>query len=140
MAKAVLGLGPGDAKRGEPMTDLQARSSATARRTTIPKALAERIANPKAWSDEAATHALFAELRANHPLALAEPDWFDRFWVVTKHADILKVSRQNSQFLSGARPAILAQRSAMEAMAASAEPFHHSIVSMDAPEHPAFPR
>jgi cytochrome P450 len=120
------------------MTDLQARSSATARRPTMPKALAERIASPKAWSDGAATHALFAELRANHPLALAEPDGFDPFWVVTKHADILEVSRQNSQFLSGARPAILAQRSAMEAMAAGAEPVHRSIVSMDAPEHSAF--
>jgi cytochrome P450 len=124
------------------MTDPQAPNSTATERPTMPRALAERIASPKAWSDGAAMHALFAELRANHPLAVAEPDGFDPFWVATKHADILEISRQNSQFLSGARPAILAQQSAVAAMtamaAAGAEPAHRSIVSMDAPEHPAF--
>ena len=88
-------------------------------------------------------HALLAELRADHPLSIAEAEGFDPFWVLTRHADILEVSRQNDQFLSGARSAVLAPKAAMAAAmaaaaSASAEPVHRSIVGMDAPDHPKY--
>jgi cytochrome P450 len=108
-------------------------------RPTLPAAAAEAIANPKAWADVAGMHALLTTLRAEHPLSIAEADGFDPFWVVTRHADILEVSRQNEQFLSGARSAVLAPRAGLSAMAAAAgEPVHRSIVSMDAPDHPKY--
>jgi cytochrome P450 len=110
-------------------------------RPTLPASAAERIASPKAWADTDAMHSLLAELRARHPLSIAEPEGFDPFWVVTRHADILEVSRQNDQFLSGARSAVLAPRAAMAAAvaaAAASEPVHRSIVSMDAPDHPKY--
>jgi hypothetical protein len=105
----------------------------------LPPDLSERLGSPKAWSDIDAMHALFAELRADHPLSLAQAPGFDPFWVVTKHADILEVSRQNALFLSGARSPVLMQQALAEMLAASTEePAHRSIVSMDAPEHPMF--
>jgi len=108
-------------------------------RPTLPADVAERIADPKAWADVAGMHTLLTRLRANHPLSIAEAEGFDPFWVVTKHADILEVSRQNDQFLSGARSPVLAPRAAMQAMAAAAgEPVHRSIVGMDAPDHPHY--
>jgi hypothetical protein len=112
----------------------------TPMRPTLPAEAAEQIASPRAWADIEAMHRLLSELRAHHPLSLAEPEGFEPFWVVTKHADILEVSRQNDQFLSGARSPVLAPRAAMAAMAAaaSAEPVHRSIVGMDAPDHPKY--
>ena len=118
------------------MTDL---APATTDRPTLPPDLSERLGSPKAWSDIDAMHALFAQLRAHHPLSLAQAPGFDPFWVVTKHADILEVSRQNALFLSGARSPVLMQQALAEMIAASTEdPAHRSIVSMDAPEHPMF--
>jgi cytochrome P450 len=110
------------------------------KRPILPKAASERIASPRAWSDIAAMHALLAGLRADHPLSIAEPDGFDPFWVVTRHADILEISRQNDRFLSGARSPVLAPKAATDAMqaASDAEPVHRSIVGMDAPEHPQY--
>src|ERR1700753_1627124 len=108
-------------------------------RPTLPAEAAERIADPKAWADVDAMHGLLTALRTFHPLSIAEAEGFDPFWVVTKHADILEVSRQNDQFLSGARSAVRAPCPAVTAMAeAVGEPVHRSIVSMDAPDHPKY--
>ena len=44
-------------------------------------------------------------LAAGHmPLAVARPEGFDPFWVVTRHADILEISRQNELFHNGDLP------------------------------------
>jgi cytochrome P450 len=49
-----------------------------------------------------------AWLRANNPLGIARPERFDPFWVVTKHAHIQAVSRQNDLFHNADRPTTLA--------------------------------
>ena len=46
-------------------------------------------------------------LRANNPLGIARPERFDPFWVVTKHAHIQAVSRQNELFHNADRPTTL---------------------------------
>ena len=68
----------------------------------IPSDLAVNLVDPLAHADMARIHGTFTELRAKYPLAKAELEGCDPFWAVTKHADILEISRQNALFLNGA--------------------------------------
>ena len=56
--------------------------------------------DPKNYADDS-IHDAFRWLRANNPLGRAEVEDFDPFWIVTKHADILEVSRNNDLFHNG---------------------------------------
>jgi cytochrome P450 len=76
-------------------------------------------------------------MRANNPLGVAEVEGFDPFWVVTKHADILEISRNNALFASGVRGTTLMSK-AGEARAYSITGTPHlvrSLVQMDEPDH-----
>lgn len=106
----------------------------------IPKAIAETLVNPKAYADKR-LHEAFTWLRRNNPLGLAEPEGFDPFWVVTKHADILEASRQNALFCSGRKQVIVTTKAADAKVRAINNGDHNiirSLVSMDAPDHPKF--
>ncbi|HWA31554.1 MAG TPA: hypothetical protein VG867_10655, partial [Rhizomicrobium sp.] len=75
---------------------------------------AERIPDQHAWPlvmpEAYATdtiHEAYKWLRANNPLGRAEVEGYDPFWVATKHADILEISRQNALFHNGDRQTTL---------------------------------
>jgi cytochrome P450 len=96
------------------------------------------VVDPKAHADPHRLHAAFAWLRGNDPLALAELPGFDPFHLVTKHADILEISRDNTLFPYGDFPSTLAPREAVargrEARAAG-RPLLYTLVQMDEPDH-----
>jgi len=96
------------------------------------------VVDPKAHADPARLNAAFAWLRQNEPLALAEFPDFDPFRIVTKHADILEVSRDNSLYPYGDFPSTLAPHQAVmrgrEAKAAG-RPLLYTLVQMDEPDH-----
>ena len=69
---------------------------------TIPQEVADTIVDPNAYAD-GRIYESYAWLRANNPLGVARPAGYDPFWVVTRHADILEISRQNDLFHSGDR-------------------------------------
>jgi cytochrome P450 len=104
---------------------------------TLQDALAT-VVDPKAHADPTRLNAAFAWLRQNDPVARAELPGFDPFHVVTKHADILEVSRDNSLFPYGDFPSTLAPQEAVqrgrEARAAG-RPLIHTLVQMDEPDH-----
>lgn len=106
----------------------------------IPDQIAENLVDPAAYADER-IHESYRWLRANAPLNMAEPKGFDPFWVVTRHADILEVSRQNSLFLSGARSPTLVNREVdakiRQAMGGSPH-LLRTLIHMDAPDHPKY--
>jgi hypothetical protein len=64
------------------------------------------LVDPSAYAD-GRVHESYRWLRAHNPVGRAEIEGFDPFWVVTKHADILAVSRQNDLFHNGDRPAVI---------------------------------
>ena len=71
---------------------------------TIPTEIAEAIVDPKAYADGKRVDEAFSLwLRREMPLAVARRTGFDPFWVVTRHADILEVERQNDLFHNGDR-------------------------------------
>ena len=105
----------------------------------IPSDIAATLVNPAAYADHR-IHDSYRWLRANNPLGLARPDKFDPFWVVTKHAHIQAVSRQNELFHNADRPTVLVQRAVEErTRSITGTPnLVRSLVQMDAPDHPKY--
>jgi cytochrome P450 len=105
-----------------------------------PQAIAASLVNPLAYGEANKLHADFAWLRANRPVSLAQVEAFDPFWVITKHADIAEISRQNALFHNGDRPTVITDR-ASEAFVRKLTGMPHlvrSLVQMDAPDHPKY--
>lgn len=70
---------------------------------TIDRLLDEAIANPKTYGNLDEQHAIFTRLRAEDPVHWCEPEGYRPFWVVTKHADVLEIERQQDLFLNAPR-------------------------------------
>jgi cytochrome P450 len=103
----------------------------------LPEDIARKLVDPSVYAADE-LHQVYAWLRQNQPLGVAEVDGFDPFWVVARHADILEVSRQNSLFHSGDMATVLTKRSAVDrvrAMTGGSPHLVRSLVQMDAPDH-----
>ncbi|HEY2750236.1 cytochrome P450 [Phenylobacterium sp.] len=104
---------------------------------TIPQDIAETVVDPRAYADER-IHDAYRWLRLNNPLGIARPEGFDPFWVVTKHADILEVSRQNDLFHSGDRQTTLVNQvndARAREITGGSPHLVRSLVQMDPPDH-----
>ena len=108
----------------------------------VPAALGKQIVSPAAYADFESMHQMFTELRRDAPLALVDTPGFDPFWMVTKHADVMEVSRQPLTFSNnGHRCALLSQfaeRKILENLETT--PFFRVLITMDPPEHSAYRR
>jgi cytochrome P450 len=96
------------------------------------------VVDPKAHADTPRLNAAFAWLRQNEPLARAELPGFDPFRIVTKHADILEISRDNSLFPYGHFPSTFAPHEQVERgreARAAGRPLIYTLVQMDEPDH-----
>jgi cytochrome P450 len=106
----------------------------------MPKIIAETLFDPRCYADRR-IHDAYNWLRNNNPLGIAEPEGYDPFWTVTKHADILEVSKQNDLFHNGDRQATLTNRESdrrVREMTGGSPHLIKSLVQMDAPEHPKY--
>lgn len=104
----------------------------------LPPEIVGDIIDPKAHADGARFHTAARWLRANNPLGRAEIDGFDPFWIVSKHADILEVSRQNSLFHSGDRQTTFTNQEAdqrVRKLTGGSPHLVRSLVQMDEPDH-----
>ena len=108
---------------------------------TISTEIANTIVDPKAYADGDRVDQAFAHLRREAPLDVAQPEGFDPFWVVTRHADILEVERQNELFHNGDRATVVttieADKKVREMMGGSPH-LVRSLVQMDNPDHFAY--
>jgi cytochrome P450 len=106
----------------------------------IPKNVADVLALPAAYADSR-IHEAYRWLRANEPLGMADIEGVDPFWVVTRHEDILEISRQNDLFHNGDRsPTIVSQaadKQVREMMGGSPH-LLRTLIHMDAPDHPKY--
>ena len=94
--------------------------------------------DPKAHADPKRLFDAYAWLRQHDPFALAELPDFDPFHLVTRHADILEISRDNTVFPYGDFPSTLAPHQAVEngrAARAAGRPLLYTLVQMDEPDH-----
>ncbi|WP_375786257.1 cytochrome P450 [Bradyrhizobium sp. Pha-3] len=105
----------------------------------IPANIAETLVDPVAYADDR-IHDSYRWLRANNPLGIARPERFDPFWVVTKHAHIQAISRQNELFHNADRPTTLTTQALEERVRkiTGGPNLVRSLVQMDAPDHPKY--
>jgi len=105
----------------------------------IPADIAATLVDPVAYADQR-IHDAYRWLRANNPLGIARPDRFGPFWVVTKHAHIQAVSRQNELFHNADRPTTLTNQALEERVRkiTGGPNLVRSLVQMDAPDHPKY--
>ena len=105
----------------------------------LPGEVAAAVVDPVAYGHWDPLHEQLAWARANMPLGVAENRDHDPFWLVTRHADIMAISRDPQRFANGIRPTVLTNRDG-EALARAATPNNdghliRSLVQMDAPDH-----
>jgi cytochrome P450 len=91
--------------------------------------------DPKAYADEARFHEACALLRRESPLTRVEVDGFNPFWAVTKHDDVMEISRQPERWLNAPRPALGPKL--RDDTRATDMPIR-TLVQMDPPDHPAY--
>ncbi|WP_296595676.1 cytochrome P450 [Phenylobacterium sp.] len=109
----------------------------------IPQDLADTIVDPRAYQDRSRSDAAFTRLRAEAPLAVAQPEGFDPFWVVTRFDDIQAVEKQNELFHNGDRSTVVTTIEAdkkVRAMMGGSPHLVRSLVQMDNPDHFAYRR
>ena len=108
---------------------------------TIPTELIAPAFNPATFGQRGAIHEIFRRLRAEYPFAVAEVPGFDPHWVVTKHADLREITRQDRIFHSSDRSKTLASQLAEQLMrdyTGGAPHIFKTLVHMDEPEHTAY--
>ena len=103
----------------------------------IPQRLADTLGTPSAYAD-GTIHETYRWLRSNEPLGVAQIEGVDPFWVATKHADILEISRQNDLFHNGDRSPTLTSQAVdakVRAMMGGSPHLLRTLIHMDAPDH-----
>ncbi|WP_353256574.1 cytochrome P450 [Hyphomonas sp.] len=94
------------------------------------------IVTPAVYADAKTLDASFERLRAEDPLAWCEPEFFRPFWAVTKHADIMEVSRQNTLFTNGEREMLSYAEAEAGVYAKFGQPhLLKTLVQLDDPVH-----
>jgi cytochrome P450 len=110
------------------MTDSSAR---------LPDEHAQILVDPKAYAD-GRIHETYAWLRANQPFGRAHPEGFEPFWVATRHADILEISRQNALFLNGDKSPTIVNAETdkrIREMTGGSPHLLRTLIHMDEPDH-----
>jgi cytochrome P450 len=95
--------------------------------------------DPVAHADPKRLNAAFAWLRKNDPIARADLHGCDPFYLVTKHADILAMSKDNTLFPYGQNPSTFAPSEGVknhrESIKDGGRPILYTLVQMDEPDH-----
>ena len=108
---------------------------------TVPDEVVGAVVTPTAYAEDKPVHDAFRWLRANAPLAKVEVDGLYPMWIVSKHADILEVSRQNDLFHSGDRATTFTTihgDETVKGMTGGSPHLLRTLVQMDAPDHPKY--
>lgn len=94
------------------------------------------LIDPSAYADNR-IHDAYRWLREHQPVGLATPNGYDPFWVITRHADIQFVARNNDLFHYGDRQQFLMdqQGDAMIRAVTGAPYLLRTLTVMDPPEH-----
>jgi cytochrome P450 len=88
------------------------------------------------WADMATWHDRVAQLRRTEPVLRVDTPGYAPFWVLTRHADVLAVSRDNARWLNTPR-AVLGPDGDWDRLVASGMPVPASLVHLDGAKHRA---
>ena len=107
-----------------------------------PGELAEALVSPAAHADEGRIHALFSQLRRTSPVHWTQPADYRPFWALTRHADIMEVSRRNDVFINSRRLNLMtrAQETAAKRAVGKFARMYRTVAHMDNPDHREYRR
>jgi cytochrome P450 len=103
------------------------------------------VIDPKSYAAWDPLLDLFDTIRAETPVLRIESptDDHEPFWLITRHQDVLRISKDNATFLNSPRPTVLTNK-AGEALArqitGGSPNLVQSLVALDAPKHPKLRR
>src|SRR5262249_42670700 len=86
------------------------------------------LVDPVRYARDGYPHDVWAELRAHEPVARIKAPGYESFWAITKHADVMEVSRQPTLFSS-------AQGITLAREGAAPVPASEILVLIDPPRH-----
>lgn len=104
----------------------------------IPPSLVAPLFNPATFAVRGAVDELLTTIRRDYPLARAEVPGFDAHWIVSRHADIQEVSRQNELFHNADRSATLIPQMGevlVQQFTGGDHNLFRSLVQLDGAEH-----
>lgn len=103
----------------------------------LPADLARDLVDPNAYTDMDRIHRVYAWARANNPLGRAVVEGFDPFWVVTKHADITAISRNNTLYSNAVYSSVCMPKASIDHIISvtGCPHFIHSLTHLDGEEH-----
>lgn len=107
----------------------------------IPVDLVAPLFNPVTFGNPEQVHALLGTLRRDYPLEIAEVPGYDPHWIVTRHADLREITRQDSLFHGGDRSKTLisqAGEALVKQFTGGQSNIFRSLVQLDPPEHGAY--
>jgi cytochrome P450 len=109
----------------------------------IAPASAAALVDPAAYGEWKGLLETFAMLRRDAPVSKVEVAGYRPFWAITRHADIMKISKDNATFQNSPNSVVVAPIMAEMFVAHLTGGSPHlvkSLVQMDAPEHPKYRR
>jgi cytochrome P450 len=97
---------------------------------------AKVLIDPTAYADEPRLHSALAHLRANAPVSFVDDPAYRPFWAITKHADIMKIGRNQALWINEPRT-MLFTADAEDVNQASREAGKglHMLLAMDGQHH-----
>ena len=95
-----------------------------------------RLIDPAGYAGSGYPHEEWRQLR-QQPLRYFEPAGWQPFWAITKHADVVEVSKQPERFLNGPGMTLLRQR---DVQAQGSFMQMRTIINMDQPDHRKYRR
>ena len=105
---------------------------------TLHKSLAEAIVDGRAYADGDRIDEVFRCIRKEAPLDVAQPEGYDPFWAVSRHADIKEIERQPDIFHNADRAVVVQTKSnaaKIRQMTGGEANMVRSVVSVDGKEH-----
>jgi cytochrome P450 len=91
------------------------------------------LLDPERYQERGYPHDAWTRLRHEAPVHWYEHEGYAPFWAITKHADIVEISRQPERFIVGKRLLIIPE-------AAENEVLVRTVAQMDPPDHRVYRR
>ncbi len=95
-----------------------------------------RLIDPQCYAEYGYPHEAWTQLRRETPVRFFEPPGWPSFWAITKHADIVEISKQPDVFLNG--PGMTLVRERPDDLDRQAQQQIRTVINMDPPEHRAY--
>jgi cytochrome P450 len=93
------------------------------------------VITARTYGEDGYPHPAWTRLRAESPVTLMQPEGYLPFWAVTKHADIIEVSKQPDKFKSEGRFILFPESLTGGGQNLDDNPPLRMLVNMDPPEH-----